>query len=82
MGYLHSSTISDILCIIERPEELHTKVQGVISYPHISTTLLYDVSHWWGQYLYRCVTASASEVVEAPGTSVRFSLEPIPVDLE
>ena len=36
----HLSTVSDILRLIERLEELHTKVQGMISSPHISTKLL------------------------------------------
>ena len=57
-------------------------MQGVISSPHLATTLLYDVSRWWIQYLNRCMAASASEVVEAPGASFPFSLKPILVELE
>ena len=41
---------------------------------------LYDVSWRWIQYLKRCV--AASEVEEAPGASVPFSLKPILVELE
>ena len=36
----------------------------------------------WSQYLNRYVAASASEVEEARGASVPFSLEPILVELE
>ena len=54
----------------------------MISSPHLATTLLYDVSRRWSQYLNRCVAASTSEVEEAPGASVPFSLEPILVKLE
>ena len=36
----------------------------------------------WRQYLNRCMVASASEVVEAPGASAPFSLEPILVNLK
>ena len=57
-------------------------MQGMISSPHLATTLLYDVLQRWSQYLNRCVAESASEVEEAPGASVPFSLEPILVDLE
>ena len=61
-GGRHSSAVADLLRLIERLEELHTEVQGMISSPHLSTTLLFDVSRQWSQYLYRCVAASASEV--------------------
>ena len=39
-GGRHSSTFAELLCLIERLEELHTDVQGMISSPHLSTTLL------------------------------------------
>ena len=54
----------------------------MISSPHLATTLLYDVSWRWSQYLNRCVAALASEVEEAPWASVPFSLEPILIKLE
>ena len=44
---LHFSTVTKILCLIERLEELHIKVQRMISSPHLATTLLYDVSRRW-----------------------------------
>ena len=81
-GGRHSSAVADLLRRIEILEELHTELQGMISSHHLSTTLLFDVSRWWSQYLNRCVAESASEVVEAPGASFPFSLEPILVDLE
>ena len=43
-GRRHSSVVADLLCLIERLEKLHTKVQGMISPPHLATTLLFDVS--------------------------------------
>ena len=57
-------------------------MQGVISFPHLATTLLYDVSQRWSQYFNRCEEASASEVVENPGVDIPFSLEPILDELE
>ena len=54
----------------------------MISSPHLATTLLYDVSQRWSQYLNRCVAALDSEVVEALGASVPFSIEQILVELE
>ena len=54
----------------------------MISYPHLSTILLYDMSRRWIQYLNRCMAASDSEVVEAPGAIIPFSLSPVLVDLE
>ena len=57
-------------------------MQGIISSPHLATKLLCDVSQWWIHYLNRCMSASASKVVEAPGASVRFSLKPILVEME
>ena len=81
-GGRHSSAVAKILRLIERLEELHTEVQGMISSPHLATTLLFDVSRRWSQYLNRCVAESASELEEAPGVSVPFSLKPILVELE
>ena len=78
----HSSAVAEILHLIERIEEPHIKVQGMISSPHLTTTLLFDVSRRWSQYLNMCVAASASKVAEAPGASAPFSLEPILVDME
>ena len=80
-GGRHSSAIADLLCLIKMLEETHTKVQGMISSPHLATTLLYSVSRQWSQYLNRCMAASASKVVEDPGISAPFSLEPIMVEL-
>ena len=57
-------------------------VQEMISSLHLATTLLYDVLRRWSQYLNQRLAALASEVVEAPGGSVLFYLEPIRVDLE
>ena len=76
------SAVAELLRLIERLEEIHTEVQGMISSPHLSTKLLFDVSRRWSQYLNTCVAALASEVEEAPGASVPFSLEPILVELE
>ena len=53
----------------------------MISSPYLATTLIYDVAQRWIQYLNRCVYVSASEVVEAPGVSIPFSLEPILFDM-
>ena len=57
-------------------------MQGTILSPHLAPPLLNDVSQRWSQYINRCVAALASEVVEAPGASIPFSLEPIMVVLE
>ena len=54
----------------------------MILYLHLATEILFDLLWRWIQYLNRCVVALASEVVEALGDSVPFSLEPILVDLE
>ena len=78
----HSSAVAEILRLNESLEELHTEVQGVISSPRLAMPLLYNVSRRWRHYLNRCAAASASEVVEAPGGSVPFFLEPMMVDLE
>ena len=59
-----------------------TEVQEIISSPHIATTLIYDVLQRWSQYLNRCVAASASKEVEAPGASVPLSLKSILFKLE
>ena len=63
MGGRHTEEFADILSLIERLEEIQTKVQGMISSPHLVTTLLYNMSQRWTQNLNRCVTASDSEVV-------------------
>ena len=81
-GGRHSSAITNIHRLIERLEELHTEVQGMISSPHIEATLLYDVLRKCSQSFNRCMTACDSEVTEAPGASALFSIELILVDLE
>ena len=78
----HSSSVSELLRLIEKLEELHTKMQGMISPPNLASTLLFNVLRLWSQDLNRCVAASALEVEEALGASVPFFLEPILVDLE
>ena len=57
VGGRHSSSIAEILRLIKSLEEIHTEVQGMISCPNLATTLLYDVSRRWSQYLNRYVTA-------------------------
>ena len=81
-GESHSSTISELLCLIERMEDLHTVVKGMISSPHLATKIVFGVSRRWIQYLNMCVVASALEVVEALGGSLPFSLEPILFEME
>ena len=78
----HSYSVAELLHLIIRTEELHTEVQGMIPSPHLATPLLFDVSRQWSLYLNRCVAASASESLDAPGCQVYFSLEPILAYLE
>ena len=78
----HSSGVTNIPRFIERMEDIHTKVQGMISPPHLEMTLLYDVLRRCNQYLNRYVAASDSKVVEALGDRTPFSLKPILVELE
>ena len=59
-GRRHSYTVTEILRLITRLEELHTEVQGMISPPHLVMTLLFDFSRRWSLYLNRCVDVSAS----------------------
>ena len=46
-GGRHSSAVANLLRLIERLEELHTEVQGMISSPHLATTLLYGPQASW-----------------------------------
>ena len=78
----HSSAVPELLRLIEMLKELHTEVQGMISSPHLATTLLFDVSRRWNLYLNRCVAVFALETLDAPGCQVPFSLEPILAELE
>ena len=81
-GGRHLSAIMELIRLIKRLEELHTKVQGMISPPHLATTLLFNVSRRWSLYLNRCVAALTSESLDALGCQVPFLLEPILADLE
>ena len=47
MGGRHTEEFADILSLIERLEEIQTKVQGVIIYPYIAMKLIFDVSQRW-----------------------------------
>ena len=42
-GRRHSYAVAKLLCLIERTKELQTEVQGIISSPHLSTTLIVGV---------------------------------------
>ena len=57
------SAIADLLSLVERLEEIHTKVQGIISFPCLTTTLLYDVSQQWILHLNLCADASVLETL-------------------
>ena len=81
-GRRNLSDVAEILCIIERLEDIHTEVQGMISSLQLASILLYDVLQRCIQYLNRCVATLASEVVKAPGARVPFSLDPIMVNLQ
>ena len=81
-GGRHSYTIAELLHLIERLEEIHTEVQGMISPPHLTTTLIFDVLRRWILYLNMCVAALESESLDALGCHVPFSLDPILADLE
>ena len=81
-GGQHAVAVMELICLIEILEELHTEVQGIIISLYLTTTLLFDVSRRWSPYLNRCVTASSSEDVGAPGTIVPFFLEPILLKIE
>ena len=81
-GGRQSSAIAEILSSVERLEEIHTKVQGMISSPHLATTLLFDLLRRWTLYLNRCVAESASEPFDTSGSPVPFLLETILADLD
>ena len=40
----HAASGAELLRLIERLEELHTKLKGTTTPPQLSTTLLFDVS--------------------------------------
>ena len=54
----------------------------MITSPHLATMLFFDVLRRWSLYLNRCMTASSSEDVGAPGSMVPFPAEPILFELE
>ena len=60
-GRHHSSAAAVLLRLIERLEDLHNKVQGMISSPNFTLPrLIFDVSRRCSQYLNRCMTVLAS----------------------
>ena len=44
----------------------------MILFPHLATTLIYDILRRWILYLNRCVSASESEDLESRGTNSLF----------
>ena len=82
VGWRHATAVADILRLIKSLEELHTKVQGLITYPYLSTTTIYKVLRRWIMYLNRCVDEYMSEALGAPEDTATFNLEPILLDLE
>ena len=81
-GGRHSSAITELLHLIERPEEIHTEVQGMISSLHLATTLLFDISQRWILYLNMCVNVLVSESLDALGCYTPLSVDIILVELE
>ena len=81
-GRRQPSAVVELLGLIVKLEELHTKVQVNISPPHLATTLIYYLSCRWILYLSGCVAASASEALKSLGTKVPFALELILLELE
>ena len=67
----------EILYLVEILEEIHSEVQGMITSPYLSTTLLYKVSRWWSTYLDRFVVELSSEDVVSHRSTVPLFLEPI-----
>ena len=78
----HSPAAVGLLFLIERLNEIYTKVQVMISPPHLATAILHCVSGRWGLYLNKYVAASSSDTIEAPGGNVPFLLEKILVELQ
>ena len=81
-GRRHSSTLMELLGFIKRLWEIHTKVQGVVSSPHLSMTLLYGVPWWWSLYLNRCASTFVSEALEDQKGQNPFFIDPILVEIE
>ena len=63
-------------------EEIHTKVQEIISSPHLAMKIIYNVSRCWILYLNMCVDTLAFEALEALGSNVPILLNTILVKLE
>ena len=78
----HVAKVEYLLHLIKRLKELNTNVQGMITPPHISITLMFDVSRQWILYLKRYMDASSSYELGAPRVMVPFTLEPILLELE
>ena len=82
VGGRHLSAAAELIRLVESLEEIHTKARGVISSPHLATTLIYDVSQQWSLYLNRRVAVSATKALDAPGSNAPFSFKPILVEIE
>ena len=78
----HVAAFTDILHLIVRPEDIHTKVHGMMTSSCLATTLIYDVSRQWSLHINRCISASFSNYLGATGSVVTFLIDPILVDLE
>ena len=81
VGRRHAATVAELLILIERLEEHNTVVKEIIKSPHLTATLLYNVSRRCSTYMIRCVVASSLEDMEETRRTLPFSLEPILLDL-
>ena len=81
-GVIHVAAVAELLCLIKRLEELHTKVCSMIKPSHLSRTLLFGMSRFWNLHINRCMDAYSLEDLVYPGVTVPFSLEPILLRLE
>ena len=76
------AVVVELLRLIERLEELHTKLYVLINSPRLALKNIYNVSSRCNLYLNMCMSESSSEDSGAPGSTVTFFLEFILLELE
>ena len=80
-GGRHLSVVTELFCFIDILKGLQAKVLGVLSSPHLSTILIYELPRRWRLYLNRCVNVLASEALEEPGGNTTLTFDPILLEL-
>ena len=67
----------ELICLVERLQGLQMEVQVVLVLSDLMTTLIFNLSHHFFQYMNQCMGALTPEYLSSPRAVVTFYLNSI-----